>query len=168
MRGKEARAWRMVARRNAGLEPGYDLALKPPPGRYWRRPASPSGYPMKKLVLAFLLAATPALGQTPPPVSGEMETVYSDAMKERDQTLARRFVQSLLKSPITMEDQYAKWTVPVCPHVYGLAPGPTYVVERRIRDVAAQVGAPVDRDEFCRHNVSIIVTEDPQATLDSI
>jgi hypothetical protein len=124
---------------------------------------------MKKLAFALLLAATPALAQAPKPAPAtvEMETVYSDAMLERDQTLSRRLVESMLKPPITMENQYARWTVPVCPHVYGLAPGPTYVVERRIRDVARQVGAQVDKED-CRYNISIIVTPEPQATLDSI
>jgi hypothetical protein len=122
---------------------------------------------MKKLVYALLLAAGPALAQTPPPVVGEPETVYSDAQMQRDQSLSRRLVESMLRPAMTMENQYAKWTTPVCPHVYGLAPGPSYVVERRIRDIARQVGAPVG-PENCLHNIGIIVSVDPQATLDSI
>jgi hypothetical protein len=43
-----------------------------------------------------------------------------------------------------------------------------FLIERRIRDVAREVGAPVDRADPCTPNVTIIVTPEPQATLDSI
>jgi hypothetical protein len=42
------------------------------------------------------------------------------------------------------------------------------VVERRIKEIAVQVGAPVNRADPCEPNVTIAVTADPAATLKSI
>jgi hypothetical protein len=124
---------------------------------------------MRKLFLALILGcAVPAAAQTqaPPPV--EVETVYSDAQRAQDEDLSRRFVQSLLSPSYSLEGQFAKWTRQICPHVFGLAPGAAYMVERRIREVAQKIGAPQDRRDPCTTNISIIVTEDPQAKLDSL
>lgn len=118
---------------------------------------------------ASSIALFPAIAQpAPPPLSPGVETVYSDAQRAADQDLSRRFVGSLLAPPTSFENQYAKWTRPVCVNVYGLAALSKYMVERRIRQVAQQVGAPVDRADPCTPNVTIAVTEDPQGTLDSV
>jgi len=42
------------------------------------------------------------------------------------------------------------------------------MVERRIREVAYQVGAPVERADPCAPNVTIAFSEDPQGTLQSV
>jgi len=127
---------------------------------------------MRSLSLAALLAAaagSTALAQpAPPPLSPNVETVYSDAQRAADQDLSRRFVQSLLQPPTSFDGQYAKWTRPVCVNVYGLSALSKYMVERRIREVASQVGAPVDRADPCTPNVTIAFSEDPQGTLDSV
>jgi hypothetical protein len=77
-------------------------------------------------------------------------------------------VETMLAPSFSIDDQYARWKQPVCPHVYGLTPVAAYVVERRIRDVAAQVGAPVDRQDPCIPNIGIIFSAQPQASLMSI
>jgi hypothetical protein len=126
---------------------------------------------MKKFVLAMLLlAAGPVLAQSakPPIVGSEPETVYSDAQRAADETLSRRFIQSLLSSPLSLDGQFAKWTGEICPHVFGLSAPSAYLIERRIREVAEQVGAPQDRKDPCVTNISIIVTETPQEKLDSL
>jgi hypothetical protein len=117
------------------------------------------------LALAPLASATTALAQ---PDSSQVETVYSDAQREADQDLSRRFVTGLLAPSATFENQYAKWKRAVCPNVYGMSASAKYVLERRIRDVAQEVGAPVDRADSCTPNVTIVVTPQPQAALDSI
>jgi hypothetical protein len=120
---------------------------------------------MRLQIAALLLLTTvPVLAQ---PAAG-IETVYSDAQREKDQDLSRRFVQGLLAPSYSFEDQYAKWKRPVCPNVYGMSVTAKYMLERRIREVASQVGAPVDRQDPCTPNITIVVTPQPQASLDSI
>ena len=129
---------------------------------------------MKKLVIAMLLAAgaaaaqTPAPAPAPSPAAAEPETVYSDAQKLEDESLSRRTVQSVLAPVDTFEGQYARWKRPVCFNVYGLSATAKYVVEKRMKDIAQQVGAPVDRNDPCIPNVTIAFTVDPPATLQSV
>lgn len=120
-------------------------------------------------LLPVLALASVALAQTPrPPVTGEPETIYSDAQRLRDEQLSRRFVQSLLRPSDSLEGQFSRWEDPICLNVYGLRPTAAYVVEQRIREVANLVGAPVERTSPCTPNIGIIVTPDPQGSLDSI
>src|SRR3954466_7592070 len=120
-------------------------APKPPGGRYHRHAVW--GFAMRKLILVLSLAASAAVAQTPArsPAPTDVETVYSDAQREQDQTLSRRFIQSLLAPSVTLEGQYTRWKYPACPHVVGLAPLAAYQVEQRIREVADKIGAPRER-----------------------
>jgi hypothetical protein len=123
---------------------------------------------MRSLILsALVLAPAVALAQTAAPQT-HFETVYSDAQKAADQDLSRRFITGVLAPSLSFENQYAKWNRGICPNVLGLSATAKYVLERRIRDVATQVHAPVDREDPCLPNITIIVTPQPQATLDSI
>lgn len=122
-----------------------------------------------KAILAsalLLLGSAAALAQAPAP--GQPETVYSEAQREKDLRASHQMVETMLAPSFSIEGQYARWKVPVCPHVYGLTPAAGYVIERRIKDVAQQVGAPVDRNDPCLPNIGIIFTADPQASLLSI
>jgi len=121
---------------------------------------------------ALLLSTSLVCAQTPapelPPISPSVETVYSDAELERDRSVSRAQVESVLEPVEAMEFQYARWKRPVCFNVYGLSPNAKYVVERRMKDIAQQVGAPVDRRDPCEPTVTIAFTTDPAATLESI
>jgi hypothetical protein len=124
-----------------------------------------------KTLLAFtllLLGTGSALAQAQPQVLGEPETVYSDAQRQIDLDHSRRMVETMLAPSFSIDGQYARWKQPICPHVYGLTPVAAYVVEKRIKDVAAQVGAPVDRKDPCIPNIGIIFSAQPQASLTSI
>lgn len=132
-----------------------------------------NGVPMKINRLAIILLALPVLAQAQPlpqptQVAAEPETVYSDGQRQKDELLSRKFVQSLLNPSYTLEGQFSRWKTPVCPHVVGIAPAAAYVVERRIRDVALEVGAPVDRSDPCVRNVVVFVTGQPQTLLDAM
>lgn len=123
----------------------------------------------KSLALVLLLlGAGAAWAQTPAPPVGEPETVYSDAQRQKDDQLSRRFVQSLLRPSTSLEGQFARWKGPVCPHVQGLSPASAFLIERHIRAVAAEIGAPVDRNDPCTANIGIFFSAEPQASLDSI
>lgn len=124
-----------------------------------------------KTILAFTFLAfgtAAALAQAQPQVLGEPETIYSDAQRQVDLDRSRRMVETMLSPSFSIDDQYARWKQPLCPHVYGLTPVAAYVVEKRIRDVAAEVGAPVDRRDPCIPNIGIIFSAQPQASLMSI
>ncbi len=127
---------------------------------------------MKKLAVtlaaSFLLAGA-ALAQTPkPPVTGEPETIYTEAQRQKDVSAARWIVDNLLRQSFSLDGEYARWKLPVCPHVYGLRPLAAWQIEHRIKEVAAMVGAPVDHGDPCIPNIGIIFTADPQASLNSI
>ncbi|MBV9549500.1 MAG: hypothetical protein JO256_07490 [Alphaproteobacteria bacterium] len=127
---------------------------------------------MKRAAIFFLLlTALPALAQPQagkPPTIREPETIYSEADRQKDELLSRKFVTSLLAPSLNLEGQFSRWKQPLCPRVFGMTPLTAYVVERRIRDVALTVGAPLDRADPCRPNVVIAVTPEPQAMLDAL
>jgi len=127
---------------------------------------------MRVLPLAvLLLASTAALAQAPappPPIAPDIETVYSDAELERDRSLSRAQVETVMEPAEALEYQYARWKRPVCFNVYGLAAGAKYVVERRMKDIAQKAGAPLDRRDPCIPNVTIAFTPDVRATLESV
>jgi hypothetical protein len=64
--------------------------------------------------------------------------------------------------------QLARWRDDICPATVGLPPGYNDFVTKRVKEIAAQVGAPVKLDGRCTYNVAIIFTPDPQGVLDSI
>ena len=126
---------------------------------------------MKKTLapMLLLLATGAAWAQSQPPLlQGEPETIYSRAQREKDLTASRRMVETMLAPSHSIDNQYARWKSPVCPHVYGLTPAAGWFVEHRIREVAQRVGAPVDHDDPCIPNIGIIFTAQPQASLMSI
>jgi len=74
----------------------------------------------------------------------------------------------MLASAFSIENQYAKWKDPVCARVFGLSAAEGWFVERRIRQVARAVGAPVDNADPCRPNIAIFFTDEPQTVLEAI
>jgi len=76
------------------------------------------------------------------------------------------FVES--HSSVSRIGKIARWEEGVCPSVTGLAPTFTKFIAKRVRDLAAQVGAPVNADENCKSNIDVVFTTDPQALLDNI
>lgn len=103
----------------------------------------------RRLVFALLMLAAPAMAQ---PVS---DKAISD------------FVDS--HAAVTHLGKIARWEDPVCPQVTGLPANFTKFIAKRVREVAAQVGAPVDPDEAtCKSNIEIVFTTTPQDLLNSI
>lgn len=130
---------------------------------------------MRRSGLLFLAALSPcaAWAQTPAPppllLQAAPETVYSDAQREKDDAIARHFVQDYLASEAVLEGQFARWKQKVCPHVWGLTPVASWVVEHQIKQTAQKIGAPVEMEDPCaKPNLLVIVTPDPQGALDSI
>jgi hypothetical protein len=82
-----------------------------------------------------------------------------------DQTIGG-FVDS--HSAITRLDKIARWEEGVCPSLTGLPANFSKFIVKRVRDVAASVGAPVNADEACKSNIDIVFTTKPQALLDTV
>lgn len=127
-----------------------------------------AGIALLLLSSTMALAQTPTPGPAPAPETLDHETVYSDVQMERDQSISRETVESVLDPVDTVDGQFARWKQPVCFNVYGLSAAAKYVVERRMKDIAHQVGAPVDRADPCTPTATIVFTADPMATLESI
>src|SRR6185312_10274263 len=103
-------------------------------GRIERAERRKGGSVAKALALVLLLlGADVAWAQTPAlPVTGEPETVYSEAQRQKDISASRWIVDSLLRPSFSIDNVYARWKLPVCPHVYGLRPVAAWLIEHRI------------------------------------
>ena len=113
--------------------------------------------------IALSLACALLLGaQAPAP----RDSVTVTGEKEVPRKIIDDFIASQA-APTETLDKMARWKVPVCPMVVGVPKDFARFVEKNVRDVAAQVGAPVGGDS-CKQNVSIIFTPEPQAVVDEI
>ena len=116
-------------------------------------------------VLLLLAAGGRALAQdAPKPVPTENVTVTG--IKDVDQAVTK-FVGSMTV-PTRTADKIARWKQGICPLTAGLRPEAVKFVTRRVKDVAAQVGAPVNDRDDCKPNIEIIFTTTPQALLDNV
>jgi len=102
----------------------------------------------KFLWIAVFLAAVPAQAQA----------VSDSAIGE--------FVDS--HSSIARLGKIARWEEGVCPAVTGLPANFVKFITKRVRDVAAATGAPVNSSESCKANIDIVFTTKPQELLDGI
>ncbi len=85
----------------------------------------------------------------------------------RSRAVLEAFVQSFA-APTRVTGKIARWAEGICPMTVGLRPGATRFVTRRVRDIAARVGAPVNGDAACRPNIEIVFTTRPQALANNI
>lgn len=138
---------------------------------------------MRLLLTAALLFAlsTPALAQDAPEPSPHAQAqnrtplpkvIPGPATEEitvtsnRLRSIIRTFVDTATApSPI---GQVSRWKVRLCPRTTGMGPGFTTFVTKRVREIATDLGVPVNPDENCSPNLQIIFTEHPQAMLDII
>jgi hypothetical protein len=139
-------------------------------------PRSGRGEVRKLLAAAALsfLAAAGARAQAPAPVpvpvQSEPETIHSDAERDSgNHSIALDFLRTYLDPSYPSDEQFAFWRVKVCPRVWGTTALAAWTIEHRIKQVAQQVGAPVDMADTCKTpNLLVIVSPEPQATLDSL
>ena len=114
-------------------------------------------------MILLLLAATGARAAEPPPEPAITVTGTLTAETLRDR--AATFVKRTLPPPV--DGQYARWNVPVCPKVIGIAE--TYqhgVIDhmlRVIRDSGAAAGKP-----GCKPNVVVTFSADAAALVRSV
>jgi len=86
-------------------------------------------------------------------------------------TKSREVLQDFVRSmavPTHSLDKLARWSDGICPLAAGLRPDFAKFIVRRLREVAAQVGAPVNERASCKPNIEIAFTGAPQLLLDRI
>jgi hypothetical protein len=105
---------------------------------------------------ALLLAAAAATVQSP-----ESVTVTGT----RGRQVLEKFIEGFT-IPSRITGKMARWQDGICPVTIGLAPRFAAFITRRVRDVAAQAGAPVNAGTGCKPNIEIVFTATPQALID--
>jgi hypothetical protein len=108
-----------------------------------------------------LLAASAALAEpsVPPP-----EHVIVTATKLQDQI--HSFVRSYA-APSPAIGKLARWRDPICPVAAGMSDALAATVVKRVREIAAMVGAPVGSSS-CHGNIDIVFTYSPQILLNDV
>jgi hypothetical protein len=113
-------------------------------------------------VVLVALTATAAPAQEHKPAT-ESVTVTGT----RDRQAIDGFVQSLA-TPTRAADKLARWQQGICPVALGLKPAFLNFITQHLKDIAAQVGAPVNSSASCEKNIAIVFTTAPQALADNI
>jgi hypothetical protein len=124
-------------------------------------------------IAALLAFPWPAASQDKKPLTGNdaapPETVIVTGKKPSDQKslddVVRAFVDAHAKYSPKI-DQLTRWVTPVCPEVRNLPGGYGDFITKRIKAIAASVGAPTK--EPCKLDIEIIFSADPQAILDKV
>lgn len=111
---------------------------------------------------AIFLAASVAVASAQP-----APTEHVTVTGTRSRPVIDSFVQSFVK-PARMTGKFARWEDRICPVTVGLRPAATAFVTHRVKEIAAQAGAPVNDHENCRANIAIVFSKKPQALLDDI
>lgn len=113
------------------------------------------------------LAASPSLAQPLAPDSPKpTEGVIVTAPKIPPEKILRDFVVTYT-APSPASGKVARWHGGVCPGVIGLPASWNSSITARVREVAAQAGAPVAAEK-CRPNIDIVFTYNPQVLLDDV
>jgi hypothetical protein len=126
-----------------------------------------SGFALLGAVLATAQPMPPAR----PPVNSlatglPVESVTVNGMRQVPDAVINNFVE-YITSP-SRAGKLTRWNKGVCPETIGLQPKFAAYVSWRVRDIATQVGAPVDSGKSCKTNVRIIFIDQPQALLDGL
>ncbi len=119
------------------------------------------------LAPGLILAATVSAQQqtAPPPQTAAVENVIVTAAKLRPEKALDNFIIAHA-APSPLLGKIARWKTGICPITIGLTPKLNLYVTQRIIRVAMMAGAPLDSNEPCRPNVSVLATSRPQEVLD--
>jgi hypothetical protein len=80
---------------------------------------------------------------------------------------APKFIESH-SEPTFISEHLARWRIGLCPVTRGLSPAFNAFVSARVREVASDIGAPIDDPQTCRKNVEVIFTPEPQKLLEEV
>jgi hypothetical protein len=115
------------------------------------------------LVVFIVVASMQISAAQPARAPAENVTVTGTRSRE----VLDKFVGSFA-APTRLTGKIARWENGICPITVGLPAGFTKFVTQRVKDIARQVGAPVNDKETCEHNIAIVFTAKPQALLDTV
>ena len=115
-------------------------------------------------VCRWLARTVVGFGLLLPAAAQPTENVTVTGTKSRE--VLQGFVRSLTK-PTRMSGKIARWEDGICPVTVGLKPEFIQFIDRRLKDVAAQVGAPVGK-QGCGANIAIVFTTTPQDLIDNV
>jgi len=124
------------------------------------------------LLAAFFAAAGMAMAQDatsryPDGTGGPAAPTESVTVTALRQKQIQQYVESHAV-PSRMAGKIGRWEQPICITAEGLRPELLELVVRRVKAVAAQVGAPVNNDPSCQQNVEIGFSSDPQSVMDYV
>jgi hypothetical protein len=94
------------------------------------------------------------------------ESITVTATRPSEETIAK--FEETRAQPTYVLGRMARWTRPVCPVTIGLGDKFAKYITQRIKDVAAAVGAPVNRNPTCKPNVEVMFTLNPQILMDNV
>ena len=114
---------------------------------------------MKRL-LVVLAFASGAMAQP-------TEHVTVTGTREPPQLAAEHFVERFT-APSAITGKAARWDQGICPLTVGLGAKYAAFVTSHLREVARQIGAPVDAHAGCKPNIEIVFTTAPQKLADGI
>ena len=116
---------------------------------------------------AVLALSEPAAAQNVPNhPAGPTENVTVTGIRDVDKAVTD-FVGTMTV-PTRVAGKLARWRDRVCPITAGLRPEAAKFIDKHVKDVAAQVGAPVNDRDDCKPNIEIVFTTTPQALLDTV
>jgi hypothetical protein len=112
--------------------------------------------------------APPAIAQPSVAVhpAAPSESITVTGIKDVEAAVSK-FVGAMT-APTRVAGKLARWKDGVCPITVGLRPEIAKFVSRKVKDIAAQAGAPVNGKDSCQPNIEIVFTTTPQALLDNI
>ncbi len=113
------------------------------------------------ILLALLLHPAAAFSQ-PRPTESVTVTGIKPTQKAIDDFIFSH------TAPTRVLGKIARWKTPVCPVAMGLGTKYAAFVGQRIRQVAAQVGAPVNAGKDCKPNIRVVFTTKPQELMDNL
>lgn len=117
---------------------------------------------LSRALILVLLLTDPCLAQTATP---RIENVTVTGARTRQ--AIEGFVQSLAV-PTHVTGKIARWEDGICPTLVGLKRAFAGFILKRVKDIAAQAGAPVNAKSDCAPNIAIVFTTQPQALLDNM
>jgi hypothetical protein len=120
----------------------------------------------KRFLCAVLVLGGSALAQETPRPAPPTEAVTVTVIKGGEAAIGK-FVEGLTV-PTRVAGKMARWKDGICPIVVGLPPQAAELLVKKIRALAAEVGAPVNPKDPCPGNIEVIFTAQPQALLDNV
>ena len=115
---------------------------------------------MRAQFLMFAVVLMPVLAFAQP-----TENVTVTGTKSRE--VMQDFVRAMAVPTHTM-DKLPRWNDGICPLAAGLRSEFATFIVQRLREVALQVGAPVNKRSSCKPNIEIAFTASPQTLMDHI